>query len=99
MDVLEKVGLAKWINHRLPEMSGGKQQRVAIARAMVNSPKLILADEPTAELVSWTAREILSLIKSRNNEGITVLMVSHDGLVDEYVEQVLTLTSGLIGEA
>ena len=99
LETLEKVGLAKWVNHRPPEMSGGQQQRVAIARAMVNSPKLILADEPTAELDSGTAREILSLFKEiSQNEGITVLMVSHDGLVDEYVEQILTLTSGLISE-
>jgi putative ABC transport system ATP-binding protein len=96
-DALEKVGLGKWINHRPSEMSGGQQQRVAIARAIINSPKLILADEPTAELDSGTAREILSLFKEiSRNEGITVLMVSHDGLVDEYVEQILTLKSGLL---
>jgi len=99
LEALEKVGLDKWVNHRPPEMSGGQQQRVAIARALINSPKLILADEPTAELDSGTAREILALFRDiSRNEGITVLMVSHDGLVDEYVEQVLTLKSGMLTE-
>lgn len=97
LEALGKVGLDKWINHRPPEMSGGQQQRVAIARAIINSPKLILADEPTAELDSGTAREILTLFKDiSQNEGITVLMVSHDGLVDEYVEDILTLKSGML---
>ena len=98
-EALGKVGLEKWVHHRPPEMSGGQQQRVAIARAIINSPKLILADEPTAELDSGTAREILTLFKEiAQNEGITVLMVSHDGLVDEYVEQILTLKSGILSE-
>lgn len=97
MQALDKVGLGKWVHHRPSEMSGGQQQRVAIARAITNSPKLILADEPTAELDSGTAREILSLFKEiARNEGITILMVSHDGLVDEYVDDVLILKSGLL---
>jgi putative ABC transport system ATP-binding protein len=97
LEVLDKVGLDKWVHHRPPEMSGGQQQRVAIARAIINSPKLILADEPTAELDSGTAREILALFQEiSQNEGITVLMVSHDGLVDEYVEEILTLKSGML---
>jgi len=100
LKALGMVGLEKWVNHRPPEMSGGQQQRVAIARAIINSPQVILADEPTAELDSGTAREILTLFKEiSRNEGITVLMVSHDGLVDEYVEQILTLKSGILSEA
>ena len=99
LDALGKVGLGKWVNHRPLEMSGGQQQRVAIARAIINSPKLILADEPTGELDSGTARAILALFREiSQNEGITVLMVSHDGLVDEYVEQILTLKSGMLVE-
>jgi putative ABC transport system ATP-binding protein len=97
LEALEKVGLDKWVHHRPSEMSGGQQQRVAIARSIINSPKLILADEPTAELDSGTAREILALFRDISKiEGITVLMVSHDGLVDEYAEHILTLKSGML---
>lgn len=99
IEALDKVGLHKWIHHRPSEMSGGQQQRVAIARAITNSPKLILADEPTAELDSGTAREILSLFNEiAGSDRITILMVSHDGLVDEYVDDVLTLQNGLLTE-
>lgn len=98
-EVLGQVGLTDWVNHRPSEMSGGQQQRVAIARSIINSPKLILADEPTAELDSGTAREILALFKEiSQNDGITVLIVSHDGLVDEYAEHILTLKSGMLIE-
>jgi putative ABC transport system ATP-binding protein len=78
-------------------MSGGQQQRVGIARALANSPRLILADEPTGELDSTTAREILGLFRRVvEEEHVTVVMVSHDGLVDEYVDEVLQLRDGRI---
>jgi ABC-type lipoprotein export system ATPase subunit len=94
---LELVGLKKWMHHRPYEMSGGQQQRVAIARALANQPKLILADEPTGELDSATAREILSLFQHIvAEEGVTILMVSHDNLVYDYVDQVLRLRDGEI---
>jgi putative ABC transport system ATP-binding protein len=96
---LELVGLSKWIHHRPYEMSGGQQQRVAIARSLANNPQLILADEPTGELDTSTAREILSLFQHIvAEEGVTMLMVSHDSLVDEYVDQVLHLRDGQIVE-
>lgn len=96
---LELVGLKKWMHHRPYEMSGGQQQRVAIARALANRPKLVLADEPTGELDTATAREILSLFRHVvAEEGVTMLMVSHDSLVDEYVDQVLRLRDGQIVE-
>jgi putative ABC transport system ATP-binding protein len=92
---LDLVGLAKWVHHRPFEMSGGQQQRVGIARALANSPRLILADEPTGELDSTTAREILGLFRRVvEEEDVTVVMVSHDGLVDEYVDEVLELKDG-----
>lgn len=96
---LELVGLKKWMHHRPYEMSGGQQQRVAIARALANQPQLILADEPTGELDTATAREILSLFQHIvAEEGVTILMVSHDNLVYEYVDQVLRLRDGEIVE-
>ena len=96
---LELVGLKKWIHHRPYEMSGGQQQRVAIARALANQPQLILADEPTGELDSSTAREILSLFQHIViEEGVTILMVSHDNLVYDYVDQVLRLRDGRVVE-
>ncbi|MBN1812272.1 MAG: ABC transporter ATP-binding protein [Anaerolineae bacterium] len=94
---LDLVGLGKWIHHRPFEMSGGQQQRVAIARSVANNPQLILADEPTGELDSSTAREILALFRRIvEEEHVTFLMVSHDALVDEYVDDVLQLKDGQI---
>jgi putative ABC transport system ATP-binding protein len=94
---LELVGLKKWMHHRPFEMSGGQQQRVGIARALVNHPKLLLADEPTAELDSTTSREILQLFRQIvEAEHITLLMSSHDPLVDKYVDEVVMLKDGQI---
>ena len=79
--------VAEWVR--------GQQQRVGIARALANRPRLILADEPTGELDSTTAREILGLFRRVvEEERVTVVMVSHDGLVDEYVDEVLELRDG-----
>ncbi len=94
---LDLVGLKKWIHHRPDELSGGQQQRVAIARALVNRPKLILADEPTGELDTVTARDILELFqKIVAEDEITVLIASHDALVEEYVDEILHLVDGQI---
>lgn len=94
---LEWVGLGKWLQHRPYELSGGQQQRVAIARALANQPRLILADEPTGELDSATARDILTLFRQIvEQEHVTLLMVSHDPLVDEFADRVLLLQDGQI---
>ena len=94
---LDLVGLGRWVGNRPFEMSGGQQQRVAIARALANNPRLILADEPTGELDSTTAREILSLFQRIvEEEQVTVLMASHDALVDEHVDGVLHLADGQV---
>jgi putative ABC transport system ATP-binding protein len=92
---LDLVGLRKWADHRPYELSGGQQQRVAIARSLANQPLLILADEPTGELDSETAREILALFEQIvKEETITILMASHDPLVDDYVDMIVQLKDG-----
>ena len=97
LECLEIVGLSRWRDHRPFEMSGGQQQRVAIARALANHAELILADEPTGELDSKTTRELLTFFRELvETQHITMLMVSHDSLVDQYVHQVLTLKDGVI---
>jgi ABC-type lipoprotein export system ATPase subunit len=97
MASLELVGLKKWIHHRPYEMSGGQQQRVAIARALVNQPKLVLADEPTGELDSTTAREIFSLFQEITKEArVSLLVASHDPLVDEYAHRIVQLKDGQV---
>ncbi len=96
-ECLELVGLTKWLDHRPYEMSGGQQQRVAIARALANSPKVIIADEPTGELDSKTGHEVLGLFRSIVHERqMTMLMATHDSLSDQYVDQILHLQDGQI---
>ncbi len=97
LECLEVVGLGRWKDHRPYEMSGGQQQRVAIARALANRAQLILADEPTGELDSKTTRELLTFFRELvEQQHITMLMVSHDPLVDQYVHEVLTLKDGVV---
>lgn len=96
---LEMVGLANRAEHRPDEMSGGQQQRVAIARALVASPSLILADEPTGELDSRSGEQILELFLRITREGgVTVVMASHDPIVDEYADVVFEMKDGVIAE-
>lgn len=97
LEVLDMVGIKQWKNHRPYEMSGGQQQRVTIARALANKPLLVLADEATGELDSTTARDILSLFrKIVDNEGVTLLLASHDPLVDGYADLVYQIRDGQI---
>lgn len=96
-ECLDLVGLTKWLDHRPYEMSGGQQQRVAIARALANSPKLIIADEPTGELDSKTGHEVLGIFRRIVHERqMTMLMATHDSLSDQYVDQILHLADGAI---
>jgi putative ABC transport system ATP-binding protein len=96
--LLEQVGLGGRINHLPSELSGGEAQRVAIARALANEPRMILADEPTGNLDSSTAGEIIELLVSLNRDkGLTILMVTHDKETAEAVsDQIITLKDGSI---
>jgi ABC-type lipoprotein export system ATPase subunit len=94
---LNLVGLGKWVDHRPYELSGGQQQRVAVARSIANHPQLILADEPTGELDSVTASDILALFREIvEQEHVTLLMTSHDSLVEEYADYVVRLQDGQV---
>jgi putative ABC transport system ATP-binding protein len=94
---LERVGLGDRIDHKPSELSGGQQQRVAIARALVNEPAIILADEPTGNLDSKSGTEVMELFQKLNNEqGITVIFVTHDPWIARHTRRVLTLSDGKI---
>ncbi len=95
---LVRVGLEKRMNHRPGEMSGGEQQRVAIARAVSHSPKIIFADEPTAELDSPTAFAVMKLFRELvHNENLTIVMTTHDTAMMEAADIVYSLEDGVIG--
>ncbi|MDD3250999.1 MAG: ABC transporter ATP-binding protein [Lachnospiraceae bacterium] len=96
MQSLERVGLAeKWKNHP-GQLSGGQQQRVSIARALAGNPSLILADEPTGALDSKTSRDVLDFLKELNNEGNTIVMITHDSSVAKEARRVVRIHDGKI---
>lgn len=95
-EMLKLVGLVNRILHKPTELSGGEQQRVAIARALVNSPDIILADEPTGNLDSNTAEEIMELLKNLHRQGQTIIMVTHEKNIAAYAERVIHLLDGRI---
>ena len=91
LKILELVGLGDRVHHQPQELSGGQQQRVAIARALINDPVLIIADEPTGNLDSHSGREILNLLRSLHQQGVTIVMVTHDSMTAEYTQRVIHL--------
>lgn len=91
-----EVGLSGLLGKKANQLSGGQKQRVAIARAIVNSPKIILADEPTGALDAATAGEIIRLLKQQNEKGITVIVVTHDNTVAAACPRVIRIGDGRI---
>jgi len=96
MEALERVGLGARANHKPTELSGGEQQRVAIARALVNKPSLILADEPTGNLDSSATTEITRIFSQLHQEGITVILVTHEMDVARQTQRIIRLLDGRI---
>ncbi len=94
--LLSKLGLLERIDHRPNQLSGGEQQRVAIARALINQPRLILADEPTGNLDSKSGQEVMEVLQDLNEEGHTILMVTHEKYVAECARRILNMKDGLI---
>ena len=95
---MSKLGLGDRIFHSPVKLSGGEQQRVSIARALVGEPKVILADEPTGALDSKTGEEIIKIFKSLSDEGITVIMITHDNLVARKAERIIEMKDGMVVE-
>ncbi|MAW50897.1 MAG: macrolide ABC transporter ATP-binding protein [Flavobacteriaceae bacterium] len=98
LNYLDKVGLKEWATHLPSELSGGQKQRVAIARAMAAKPKVLLADEPTGALDSKTSYEVMDLIQKINEEGKTILVVTHEEDIAKMCKRIVKLKDGIIVE-
>lgn len=95
-ELLENVGLKDRIQHKPAELSGGQQQRVAIARAIANNPRFLLLDEPTGNIDSKTAQEVIGIIKDLNEKGVTIIMVTHDQNLAKKAKRVVRMFDGLV---
>jgi putative ABC transport system ATP-binding protein len=98
IEALERVGLGDRLDHQPSQLSGGQQQRVAIARALVNEPRLILADEPTGNLDSRASVEMISLLQRLGDEGMTVVLVTHEPDIAAYARRVIVVRDGLVDD-
>ena len=97
MEYLDKVGLRDWASHLPGEMSGGQKQRVAIARALITHPQIILADEPTGALDSKTTIEVMELLKELNQQGLTIIVVTHEADVAAQTNRTIHIVDGQLG--
>ena len=97
-EALEKVGLGEQIHKKPSQMSGGQMQRVAIARALVNNPDILLADEPTGALDSKSGAQVMELFQRLNDEGVSVLMITHDADIAAHAKRVVTIKDGILQE-
>lgn len=95
MGILERVGLLERAEHKPSELSGGEQQRVAIARALINKPAVILADEPTGNLDSHSGSEVMEIFSSLNNEGVTIVLVTHEKDIASKANRIITIKDGV----
>ena len=95
-NVIDRVGLTDRINHAPSELSGGQQQRVAIARALVNNPSIIFADEPTGNLDSQTGNDVMNLFKKLNNNGQTIILITHEEEIAKKTNRIINIRDGLI---
>lgn len=98
LEYLERLGLREWADHLPNELSGGQKQRVAIARALISNPKIILADEPTGALDSVTSFEVMDILKEINDQGKTVIIVTHEHDIASMTKKIIRLKDGIIGE-
>ena len=95
-EALQRVGLGERMDHEPSELSGGQQQRVAIARALVTQPAIVLADEPTGNLDTHTSVEVLAVFQALNEQGITIILVTHERDIARYCKRVVELRDGLV---
>ena len=97
-EALVRVGLEERVNFKPTQLSGGQKQRVAIARAMVNRPEILLADEPTGALDSKSSKQVMELFQKLNDEGVTIIMITHDSSIAGYAKRVVDIFDGELSE-